>query len=112
MRLIVILALTVVVTAALIYGSHRWESATKEMQTKLEAARVRTGIKTFSADELIGLPVPVQRYFRAVLKEGQPIVSAVHIEHGGTFDVSGTGEQWKPFTSRQRIIAQRPGFDW
>jgi hypothetical protein len=26
--------------------------------------------------------------------------------------MSETGEQWKPFTSTQRVIIQRPGFDW
>ena len=61
---------------------------------------------------MIGLPAPVQKYFRAVLKDGQPIVSAVYVEHSGTFNMSGTGEKWKKFTSTQRVIAQRPGFDW
>ena len=54
----------------------------------------------------------MQKYFRAVLKEGQPIVSAVQVEHSGTFNMSDTGEKWKGFTSTQRVIAQRPGFDW
>jgi len=26
--------------------------------------------------------------------------------------MSATGEKWKRFTSTQRVIAQRPGFDW
>jgi hypothetical protein len=30
----------------------------------------------------------------------------------GTFNMSDTGEKWKRFTSTQRVIAQRPGFDW
>jgi hypothetical protein len=112
MILIVTLGLTVIITVALIYGSRRWESATKEMHSKLEAARRSIGRKTYSLDELIGLPAPVQNYFRAVLKDGQPIISAVNVEHSGTFNMSGTGERWKRFTSTQRVIAQRPGFDW
>lgn len=112
MILIVTLGLTVIITVALIYGSRRWESATKEMHAKLEAARRSIGRKTYSLDELIGLPAPVQNYFRAVLKDGQPIVSALYVEHSGTFNMSGTGEKWKRFTSTQRVIAQRPGFDW
>src|ERR1700694_5138704 len=108
----VILGLTVIVTFALIYGSRRWESATAEMHAKLEAARLPVGRKTYSAAELIGLPAPVQKYFRAVLKDGQPIVSAVYVEHSGTFNMSDTGEKWKRFRSAQRVIAQRPGFDW
>jgi hypothetical protein len=109
---IVILGLTVAITVALIYGSRRWESATKEMHAELEAARLPIRIKTYGTDELFGLPAPVQKYFRAVLTEGQPIVSAVQVEHSGTFNMSDTGEKWKGFTSTQRVIAQRPGFDW
>jgi hypothetical protein len=112
MILIVTLGLTAIITVALIYGSRRWESATKEMHAKLEAARRSISRKTYSLDELIGLPAAVQNYFRAVLKDGQPIISAVYVEHSGTFNMSATGEKWKRFTSTQRVIAQRPGFDW
>ena len=112
MILIVTLGLTVIVTVALIYGSRRWESATKEMHAKMEAARLPVGRKAYSHDELIGLPAPVQTYFRAVLKDGQPIVSAVRAELSGTINLSATGEKWKGFTSTQRVVAQRPGFDW
>jgi hypothetical protein len=54
----------------------------------------------------------VQRYFRAVLKEGQPIVCALTIEMVGAFNMSTAAEQWKPFTSRQRVATHRPGFLW
>jgi len=95
MILIVTLGLTVLITVALIYGSRRWESATKEMRAKLEAARRPIGRKTYSPDELIDLPAPVHKYFQAVLKDGQPIVSAVSAELSGTINMSATGEKWK-----------------
>jgi hypothetical protein len=82
------------------------------MHARLEAARLPVGRKTYSPDELIGLPAPVQKYFQTVLKDGQPIVSAVHLELSGTINMSATGEKWKRFTSTQQFIAQRPGFDW
>ncbi len=54
---------------------------------------------------------PVQRYFRAVLKDGQPIIAAATFELAGRINMSDTGgEDWKPFTSWQRAIVQRPGF--
>lgn len=68
--------------------------------------------KSYNPRELEGLPAPVQRYFRAVLKEGQPWIAAVSMEHTGTFNMSETGEQWKPFKSTQHVITQRPGFVW
>lgn len=107
-----IFGLTVIVTVALIYGSRRWESSTAEMHARLEAARLPVERKSYSSDELIGLPAPVQNYFRAVLKDGQPIVSAVHVELSGTINMSAAGEKWKRFTSAQQVIVQRPGFDW
>jgi len=106
------LGLTVMIAIALLFGSSHWQSATKEMHRNLDAARIAIGIKKYSPTELIGLPEPVQKYFRTVLKDGQPMVLAVSIEHSGTFNMSETGEQWKPFTSTQRVITQRPGFDW
>jgi len=45
MILTVILWLTLIVTVALLYGSHRWESATKKMHAKMEAARLPVGRK-------------------------------------------------------------------
>ena len=112
MILLIILGVTVIIAIALVYGSHRWQSATKDMHAMLQAARLPIRAKTYSPNELIGLPAPVQRYFRTVLKDGQPMVSDVRMEHTGTFNMSETGEQWRPFFSTQRVITQRPGFDW
>ncbi len=112
MILLTVLGLAMAVALALVYGSVRWHSATREIHAKLEALRRPTGVKTYSLNELIALPAPVQRYFRTVLKDGQLMISAVRMEHGGTFNMSETSEQWRPFTSTQRVITQRPGFDW
>ncbi len=112
MILLIILVLSVIITVALLYGISRWQSSTREMHEKLEAARLPIGPRVHDSTELSGLPAPVQRYFRAVLKNGQPMVSAVSVEHIGTFNMSETGEQWRPFTSTQRVITHRLGFDW
>jgi hypothetical protein len=95
------------------WGAHRWDSAIRALAVRLEAGRIDPGPLTrYDARELEGLPAPVQRYFRTVLKDGQPIVGAVSIEMAGRFNLSATGAQWKPFTSTQRVIARRPGFLW
>ena len=63
--------------------------------------------------EIEGLPAPVQRYFRAVLKDGQPFITTATFELAGTINMSSTGgDNWKPFTSWQRAVIQRPGFLW
>ena len=109
-------ALLIVAVAAIAYGSWNWEKGTKTIWVRLEAARVMPWPSRlparYDARELEGLPVPVQRYFRAVLKDGQPIIAAVSLEQAGTFNMSETEQAWKPFTAKQRVITQRPGFDW
>ena len=99
------------------YGTKRWTESMRMLTGRLEAGRINEKVRPpsparFDARELEGLPAPVQRYFRAVLKEGQPIIAAVTVELAGTFNLSATEERWKPFTSRQRIVARRPGFLW
>ncbi|MEO8119564.1 MAG: DUF6544 family protein, partial [Rhodoferax sp.] len=66
----------------------------------------------YDVHELEGLPAPVQRYFRAVLKDGQSIIAAATVEHTRTFNLNPAGEQWKAFTSTQRVFTRRPGFVW
>ncbi len=97
---------------ALRYGERRWQAETDELHAQLAAARRPVAPQTYSADELVGLPAPVQRYFRAALTEGQPMVTDVTVAHTGTFNMDTASAQWKPFSSTQRVITQRPGFDW
>ncbi|GBD92479.1 hypothetical protein BMS3Abin05_00051 [bacterium BMS3Abin05] len=110
--IVAIVVLVFLMTLAILYGAKRWQSDTGELYAKLDAARVPIAPESYDPRELENLPPPVQRYFRAVLKEGQPLIAAVSVEQTGTFNMSETGERWKPFTSTQRIITRRPGFVW
>jgi hypothetical protein len=96
--------------AARAYGAQRWAAATDALHTRLESAHQPHHVQRYSTDELRDLPAPVQRYFRTVLREGQPIITAATITHTGTFNMSETGEQWRPFTSSQQVTTQRLGF--
>jgi hypothetical protein len=93
-------------------GSKRWAEASQALEARLEAGRLPPAQARYDAGQLEGLPAPVQRYFRAVLKDGQPIVTSATIQMTGSFNMSTTGEQWRPFTSRQRVTTRRPGFIW
>lgn len=93
------------------FGARRWADEVAALLAGLERGRLELPAR-YDAGELEGLPTPVQRYFRAALKDGQPLITAVTIDMAGTFNLSATAEQWKPFTSRQRVIARRPGFLW
>jgi hypothetical protein len=110
--LAVVALLIVAVVGARWYGSSRWTDGTKELRAALAATRVPSVPRHVSFSALHELPAPVQRYFRAVLKDGQPYITGVHLRHTGTFNMSETGEQWKSFTSDQAVVTHRPGFDW
>jgi len=108
---IAVSVIVIAVAAAVVYGACRWNAGTRELRARLEAARIPVKPEIVDFRELEGLPAPVQSYFRAVLKEGQPMVSSVRVRHRGTFNMGETSERWKPFTSDQRVITRRPGFD-
>ncbi len=97
------------------FGNSRWTSATQVQVALLDAARVPAPagqVKVYDAREIAGLPASVQRYFRAVLTDGQPLIAVATFELAGTINMSETAENWKPFTSWQRAVIHRPGFLW
>jgi hypothetical protein len=126
--------LGVLLVAALgmqLLGENRWaalmhthtgqlESARADMQGQAPGQAPRASPSRYDMRELESLPAPVQRYFRAVLKDGQPIIKAATLQMVGTINMSATAEQWKPFTSTQRAVNSvagefpvlRPGFLW
>ena len=116
----IVLALVVLVTtyvALTAWGAHRWSATTRGLGRQLRAARAlpRTrsiGPSGYDPCDIEGLPAPVQRYFRTVLRAGQPIVSAVTLDMTGRFNLSSTGERWSAFTARQKVCTRRPGFLW
>jgi hypothetical protein len=110
--LLAVLTLAVMVAVAVAYGAVRWNADTRELRARLDAARVPIHPLVVDFRELEGLPTPVQRLFRTVLNDGQPMVAAISVEHTGTFNMGEAAARWKPFTSTQQVITHRPGFDW
>jgi hypothetical protein len=60
----------------------RCESDTQRLRARLDASREPVRPRTVDFRELEGLPAPVGRYFRAVLEDGQPMVSGARAAHG------------------------------
>ena len=125
-----VLATAVIIALGLrLVGASRWAELIRAQTSRLESGRVDVQSPAqgqlpssarssthFDARELEGLPAPVQRYFRAVLKDGQPIIGAATIRMAGTINMSASAEQWTPFTSQQRVVTavagSGPGFLW
>ncbi len=114
MKLTVIIVVAVIASlgATVAFGAYRWTDGTRQLRARLEAARVAVVPRVVDFRELEGLPAPVQRYFRRVLRDGQPMVSGARVRHRGTFNMGATADRWRPFTSDQLVMTRRPGFDW
>jgi uncharacterized protein DUF6544 len=67
--------------------------------------------QSFSYRQLEGLPDPVQRYFRHVLKIGQTYISYVRVTHGGQFK-TGLKKDWINIHGEQYATTEKPGFIW
>jgi len=72
------------------YGALRWETGTRELRARPEAARVPIHPQIVDFRALVGLRVPIQRFFRNVLKGGQPMVTGASVRHSGTFNMGET----------------------
>ena len=67
--------------------------------------------KIFNYKQLISLPEPVQRYFKHVLKDGQPYISYARITHDGQFK-TGLDKDWINIKGEQYATTEKPGFIW
>lgn len=69
------------------------------------------GAQLYHETQLAGLPAPVQRYFRHVLREGQPYLRGLRLRHGGQFKTD-LAKDWIAIAGEQYVTAAPPGFIW
>jgi hypothetical protein len=98
--------------AALFYGGWHWRATTAETVYHLETSRESSPGAVFDEAEIAGLPAPVQRYFRRVLRPGQPLAAGARIRHEGQFRTGESEDGWRPFVSTEVFSAKPPGFVW
>lgn len=95
--------------ASMAVGAYRWNARVAGFLARLRqrpAARRATYDKT----ELEGLPAPVARYFRTVLRDGQPIVRHAWLMQRGEFLVRSEPPVWRPFSATEAMTVG--GFVW
>ena len=111
-RIVWAVGVAVGVAAAIpIIGWLRWRQASADIMQRL-AARASAAPDVFTAESLAGLPEPVVRYFRHVLREGQACIKAVELVQEGEFLVGSDKPVWRPLHARQRFSTRPPGFVW
>ena len=87
-----------------------------ESRFRSEVKRLLSGsdlhpCKQFHEVQLTGLPDPAQRYFRHVMKEGQPYINSVKLTHDGWFK-TGQRKAWTAIKGEEHFTAMTPGFIW
>ncbi len=112
-KTIALILLSVVILAAVIIIAGRIHLSmqfTGQVKNLFSNSR-GSGSKVFSYRQLEGLPLPVQRYFRHVLKEGQEYTVSARVRHSGWFK-TGLDKDWIAITGEQYYTVDRPGFMW
>lgn len=93
-------------------GAARWAVATSRVTERMSQSRAASAVKEVRLRELEGLPAPVARYFRSVLKDGQPLVRAARLIQAGEFRIGEAEDGWRPLDAKQWFSAPTPGFVW
>lgn len=90
----------------------RHERATERRVDDLLAAADAAPARTYTSDDLEGLPDPVRGYLDAVLAAGRPYVRTARLRQVGEFRLGGRDAPWKPLTATQHFSVRPPGFVW
>jgi hypothetical protein len=103
------LFINVALLAALpVMGSLSWRHTSANARQAL-AAHGAASVGLFTAECLSEVPPVVGRYFRRVLREGQPLVASAELVQDAEFFV---GNRWRPLHATQRYTTTPPGFVW
>lgn len=108
-----LIALTILLSIALVFIigklnlAHQFD---KQVKTLLAQSKPVSDIK-FDYGQLAALPQPVQRFFKHVLKNGQPYIGYVRLTHDGQFK-SGLEKDWMDIEGEQYFTTEKPGFIW
>ncbi|MDQ3255309.1 MAG: hypothetical protein M3R15_15660, partial [Acidobacteriota bacterium] len=94
---------------AILSGMSKWNGETARLVENMKRSASSKEATRVSFKDFDGLPVPVARYFRFALKDGQPLIRTARIRHEGEFNLN---DKWIPFASTQDSSAHPPGFVW
>lgn len=69
------------------------------------------GRHVYREAQLVGLPAPVKRYFRHVLRDGQPYLRGMRLRHNGHFKTD-LKKNWMGISGEEYMTACPPAFIW
>lgn len=100
------------VAGVLLEGSYRWNARTRNLVARLFERGVVSDSPVYEEACLKDVPPVVARYFRAVLRNGQPIVRTARLEQRGFFLVRPAPDGWRPFVATDYFATHPTGFVW
>ncbi|MEP7269469.1 MAG: DUF6544 family protein [Saprospiraceae bacterium] len=110
-HMIISLSILVLILTIFSFGEINLSIKFSKQVKELFAQSKNISDQRFYKDQLDSLPEPVQRYFKHILKEGQPYISYARIKHEGQFKAN-LDKGWINITGEQYATTQKPGFIW
>ena len=107
---ILLAVLTILIAAATAWclaAVANWNRSTATRVAMLESAA--PAVKSYDERILERLPTPAARYFRRVLRDGQPIVQSAVATQQAEFFLNGA---WRPLAATEYFTADPPGLVW
>jgi hypothetical protein len=109
--MIIIISVVGLILILFIVGKINLAARFNKQVAELFSPSISSAGKSFKQEQIIGLPVPVQRYFNHVLKEGQPFINYIRFSHNGQFR-PGLEKDWVNIKGEQYATTEKPGFIW
>jgi hypothetical protein len=112
------LTVTVLSVIAAVFSLTIWIGALRRRQVLFQYVETllqttaRTGTAQVNTEELNDLPEPVVRYFRQVLREGQPYTRVARLQQTGKLRTDPQSDRWLLFQADQVVTPLSPGFVW
>ena len=93
--------------AAVMAATARWNRVTADRVSRLESRGHDEAV--YRESTLAFVPAPAARYFRRVLRDGQPMVQSAVATQDAEFFLNGA---WRPLTATEHFTATPPGLVW
>lgn len=110
---ILLLVFTLIISITSFVGEYRRKAEKATLIEKMinGSPAEKKGIKV-DFKSLNSLPIPVQKYFRYVLTDGQPFIKTTWIRQHGELKLSPKSNDWSTFKATQIISQNSVSFLW
>jgi hypothetical protein len=109
--MVIVFSILLLLLLTLIIGKLKLSINFRKQVKVLFAQSTNISDHRFYKKQLDNLPEPVQRYFKHILKEGQPYISYARMKHEGQFKAD-LKKNWINIKGEQYATTETPGFIW